>query len=518
MAESTLAQIRKLRIEKVKKLRKMGIDPYPSKGQRTNTNQEILDDYKKFEGKEATLVGRLMSWREHGHLIFGHIQDRTGKIQLYIKDDQVQKTSKKDQNLGFKDLELLDIGDFVQITGKITKTKRGETSISPKLIKLLTKAIRPLPEKWHGIQDIEERYRRRYLDMTMSPEVRARFERRAKFWQATRDFLNRSGFVEINIPVLEHVTGGADAKPFITHYDALSQDFYLRISHELPLKRLLGGGYEKVYDIGPRFRNEGLSDEHLPEHMAMEWYWAYGDYRDGMELTENLFKHVMKEVYGKLKFEIRGFKVDLNKKWEQLDFSELLGERFKVDPVKDSVEKMNKILKKEGVNLGKDINRSRVVDNLWKLIRKDIGGPAFLLGVPKFLSPLSKTDPDNPGVVERFQPIIAGSELANAWSELNDPIDQLDRFKKQQEMREEGDEEAHMMDIDYVEMLEYGMPPAVGYGHSERGFWFFENVTAKEGVPFPQLKFELEGTTKEIYKDISKYITPESAKKKKKRK
>ncbi|MBN1916128.1 lysine--tRNA ligase [Candidatus Dojkabacteria bacterium] len=506
MSESTLAQIRKIRLEKINLLRKLGINPYPSKGRKDFLNKEIVENFPKYEGKKVSLVGRIMSWREHGHIVFAHIQDESGRIQLYVKDEVLEKTSKEKQTLGFSDLGLLDVGDFIEANGEITKTQRGEISILPSQIKLLSKTLRPLPEKWHGITDVEERFRRRYLDMTMNPEVRERFERRSKFWQATRAFLNKNGFIEVNIPVLEHVTGGADAKPFITHFDALDQDLYLRISHELPLKRLIGGGFEKVYDIGARFRNEGFSDEHLPEHVAIEWYWAYADFRDGMKLTQEMFKYVMKEVYGKLNFEIRGFQIDLDKEWEILDFVNLMSKRFKIDIFKDPVEKMNSVLKKEGVDLGKDINRNRVVDNLWKLIRKDIGGPAFLLGVPKFLSPLSKSNAENSNIVDRFQPIIAGSELANAWSELNDPVDQLERFVDQQKLREAGDDEAQMMDIDYVEMLEYGMPPAVGYGHSERVFWFFENVTAKEGVPFPSLKSELEDTTREIYKDIEKYI------------
>lgn len=343
--------------------------------------------------------------------------------------------------------------------------------------------------------------------MTMNPEIRERFKRRSEFWQATRDFLNEKGFVEINIPVLEHVTGGADAKPFVTHYDDLGEDFYLRISHELPLKRLLGGGFEKVYDIGTRFRNEGCSEEHLPEHVAMEFYWAYADYKEGMKLTQDMFRYILNRIYGTLKFKVRDFDVDLSKEWEVVSYEDLLKSEYKgIDIYNDSVQDLNKILQKQGVDLGEDVNRARVVDNLWKLLRKKTAGPLFLIKVPKFLSPLSKTDPEDDRVVERFFPIIGGSEMANAFSELNDPIDQLDRFVEQQKMRDAGDEEAQMLDIDFVEMLEYGMPPAVGFGMSERVFWLFEGVTAREGVPFPQLKTEFEKSTLNIYKDVSKYF------------
>jgi lysyl-tRNA synthetase class 2 len=338
--------------------------------------------------------------------------------------------------------------------------------------------------------------------MNLHPEVRERFVRRAKFWNSAREFYIKNGFVEVNIPVLEHTTGGADAKPFITHYDALNEDFYLRISHELPLKRLIGAGFTKVFDIGPRFRNEGFSDEHLPEHVAMEWYWAYADYNDGMKLTEEMFRYIMQEVYGTLKFNIRGFEIDLSQDWERIDYAEIIKEKFGVDIYNDDLEKMNGVLKENGVDLGSEANKNRVVDNLWKLIRKTISGPAFLINEPKFMSPLAKLDENNPNVTQRFHAIIAGSELVNAYSELNDPLDQLDRFLEQEELRKSGDDEAQMLDVDFVEMLEYGMPPTCGWGMSERVFWFFEGVTAKEGVPFPQLRHDFDNITKDIYPEI----------------
>ncbi|MBN2015889.1 lysine--tRNA ligase [Candidatus Dojkabacteria bacterium] len=499
---STLAKIRNDRLGKVEKLRELGINPYPARADKEERIRlkKINKKFDEYKGKNVTAFGRIMSWREHGALKFANIQDYTGKIQLIMrKDDLEGKFSKDRQLLGWKELKLIDVGDFVQVRGEVLESKTGENSIEVREFRILTKAIRPLPEKWEGIKDTETRYRRRYLDMTMNKEVRDRFERKATFWNTIREFLNDNEFIEVNIPVLEHVTGGADANPFVTHYDALDQDFYLRISHELPLKRLIGGGFEKVYDIGARFRNEGFSDEHLPEHVALEWYCAYADYHDGMDMLEEMFKKIVKNLYGKLKFKIKGFDVDFGKKWERIKFNEILNKRFKVDVYEDSVEKMNKILKENGVDLGDETNRNRVVDNLWKLIRKDIGGPAFLIEHPKFLSPLSKSNDENPMIVDRGQPIVAGSELGNFWSELNDPVDQYERFKEQQDMRDAGDDEAQMMDIDYVEMLEYGMPPCVGFGISERIFWYLESVTAKEGVAFPPVRAELEETTKEIY-------------------
>jgi len=501
---SDLIGQRKLRIEKMMKLRELGIDPYPAKSFKSNSIQEVVEDFAGFENKDVVLSGRIMSWRGHGKLAFADMVEESSKIQLYIKEDTLeQKDFEGGRSLAFSELELVDAFDFVEAHGTITKTNRGEVSILVKNLRMLSKAIRPIPTT---LEDKEERFRRRYLDMVLHPEVRERFVRRSKFWNATREFYLKNGFVEVNIPVLEHTTGGADAKPFVTHYDALDEDFYLRISHELPLKRLIGAGFDKVFDIGPRFRNEGFSDEHLPEHVAMEWYWAYADYNDGMKLTEDMFKYVMHQVYGTSKFNIRGFEIDLNDEWERIDYAEIIKERFDVDIYNDDVEKMRELLLKKGnVEAGNaDLNRNRAVDSLWKLIRKTIGGPAFIINEPKFMSPLAKLSPSNPNVTQRFHALIAGSELVNAYSELNDPIDQYQRFTEQEALREGGDEEAQMLDVDFVEMLEYGMPPTCGWGMSERAFWFFEGVTAKEGVPFPQLKVDFDNVTKEIYPEAFK--------------
>ncbi len=495
---SDLAGQRSLRIQKVEALKKLGINPYPVKSKKEIKNKKIIENFDDYEKKEVTIAGRIMASREHGQLRFIDLEDTSGKVQLYIKKDELQETDPQGEILGWEHLDLLDVGDLIEAQGVVTKTQRGEISILTKSIRILTKAIRPLPTE---LEDKEDRYRRRYLDMVLHPEIREMFKRRSQFWQEIRNFLNDNGFIEINIPVLEHTTGGADAKPFETHFEALDESLYLRISHELPLKRLLGAGFEKVYDIGPRFRNEGVDDEHLPEHIAMEWYWAYADYRDGMRFTEDMYKYVLKKIYGTLKFNIKGFEVNLEDEWKQIKFVDVIKEQFGIDVFEASLEDMNKIIQEQGAE--PEDNISRAADRLWKFIRKDIAGPAFLIDVPKFLSPLSKSDPENPKITQRFHPVIAGSELANAFSELNDPQDQLERFLDQQKMRESGDDEAHMLDIDFVEMLEYGMPPAVGFGLSERVFWFFENVTAKEGVPFPQLRHTIDDTTKKIYPQIN---------------
>ncbi len=499
---ATLKELRNARIVKLNKLRELGVDPYPARSYRNTQISLITNKFDDFEGKVIVVAGRIKAIRTHGGLAFIDIKDQSGHIQLYIKKENFTNNNYKNSELGFDDVDLLDIGDFIEGHGKIVKTKRGEISVEISKLRLLTKSLRPMPSKWDGLKDIEFRLRRRYVDTNVNQEVFDRFIRRSRFWEAHREFFKKEGFIEINIPVLESVTGGADAKPFVTHMDAIDTDFFLRISQELYLKRLIGGGYEKVYEIGPRFRNEGLSDEHLPEHIAMEYYWAYADYRIGMEFTIELFRYVYEQVYGTLKFNIRGFEIDLAKDWLRIDFATIIKERFNVDIFNTTLDEIKNKLDSLGVQIDENLNVNRGIDLLWKQIRKDIAGPAFLINEPTFLSPLAKANIERPELTERFHVLIAGSELGNAYSELNDPLDQLNRFLEQQKLRDSGDEEAQMLDIDFVEMLEYGMPPTFGYGHSERNFWFFENVTAREGVPFPQLRPEIDETTREIYPEI----------------
>jgi lysyl-tRNA synthetase class 2 len=284
--------------------------------------------------------------------------------------------------------------------------------------------------------------------------------------------------------------------------DALDQDFYLRISHELPLKRLIGAGFEKVYDIGPRFRNENYSDEHLPEHVAMEWYWAYANWQDGMKFMSDMYKFILQEAFGTLEFELNGKHVDMNVEWEIWDYATVIKDRYGLDVHASSLDEVKKALIDNKLEVEQTENRARGIDKLWKNIRKDVVGPVWLINTPTFISPLAKTNPDDNQTVQRFQPIIAGSELGNGFSELNDPVDQLNRFVEQQMMRDSGDDEAMMLDIDYIEMLEYGMPPACGWGFSERVFWIFEGVTAREGVPFPQLRSEYDDVTRAIYPHV----------------
>jgi lysyl-tRNA synthetase class 2 len=499
---ATLKDYRDERLRKLKTLRDLGLNPYPAQSRRTHNTKDIIDNFEGLQGQVATVAGRIVGIRKFGKLAFIVVKDFSGQIQLFFKSDIVAGLDAANNQLGIAELPLLDTGDFVEASGKIIKSQTGEISIEVTNLRLLTKSLRPMPSAVEGFTNKEERMRRRYVDMNVNQDVRDRFVRRSKFWQATRDFLNQNDFIEVNVPVLEHTTGGADANPFVTHMDALDQDFYLRISHELPLKRLIGAGFEKVYDIGPRFRNENYSDEHLPEHIAMEWYWAYANWQDGMKFMEEMYRFVLEKAFGTLQFNLNGKQIDMSKEWEKWDYETIIRDRYNIDVYNSTLDEVKKALIDNKLEVEQTENRARGIDKLWKNIRKDVVGPVWLINTPKFISPLAKSNPDNEQTVQRFQAVIAGSEQCNGFSELNDPIDQLNRFVEQQDMRDAGDDEAMMLDIDYVEMLEYGMPPACGLGYSERVFWIFEGVTAREGVPFPQLRAETDNTTREIYSDL----------------
>jgi lysyl-tRNA synthetase class 2 len=496
---ATLKELRDERLRKLAELKELGVNPYPATSSRSHTLAQIINDFSTLEGTEVTVVGRILNIRKFGKIAFIVIKDMSGNLQLFLGGDTVESLVATDSQLGFDQLPLLDSGDFIEAAGQVVKTKTGEISVDVKKMRLLTKSLRPMPTAHDGFTNKEERLRRRYIDMNVNQDVRDRFVRRSSFWQATRDYLNKNGFLEINIPVLEHTTGGADANPFVTHMDALNQDFYLRISHELPLKRLLGAGYEKVYDIGARFRNENYSDEHLPEHIAMEFYWAYADWNVGIKFMEELMKYVLQATFGTLQFKLGNFDIDLSREWERWDYAETIQKRYGLDIYTCSIDDVKKALADNKLEVEKADNKARGIDKLWKNIRKDVAGPVWLINTPLFISPLAKINPDNPLTTQRFQAVIAGSELTNDFSELNDPVDQLQRFVEQQQMRDGGDDEAMMLDIDFVE---YGMPPACGFSYSERLFWVFEGVTAREGVPFPQLRHEIDEVTKSIYGDI----------------
>lgn len=501
---ATIAELRKERLRKLEELKKLGINPFPAHVERSHSLRDVNERFSELEHQQVSLVGRIVTVRRLGKIAFIVIRDQGGQLQLILSEQGLEALDSNDSQLGFSEIPLLDNGDFVAASGELINSKTGEHSVQVSKLRLLSKSLRPLPLGREGFTNKEERLRRRYVDMNVNPEVRERFIRRSKFWQATRDFLNAQEFIEINVPVLEHTTGGADANPFVTHMDALDEDFYLRISHELPLKRLIGAGYEKVYDIGPRFRNENYSDEHLPEHVAMEWYWAFADWRDGMKLQTELFKTVVKQTFGKLDFKINGFDINLDSEWEEWDYAETIAKHYDgLDIFNCSLEQVKDLLKKYHLEVADSDNLARGIDKLWKNIRAKVAGPIWLVDTPTFISPLAKVNPDRPNTTQRFQAVFAGSEVSNGFSELNDPLEQYQRFLEQQKLRTAGDKEAMMMDIDFIEMLEYGMPPACGLGFSERVFWILEGVSAREGVPFPQLRRDVDPTVKVFYPEAN---------------
>jgi len=483
---STIDEIKKTRLEKLEKIKIAGINPYPAITKRMHCIADVLANFVKLEksGKEIVVAGRIMAQRGHGALLFLDVCDGSGKMQVIVKKDKIG-----DKEFDFFQ-DIFDTGDFFEFKGFLLETKTKEKSLEASGYNILSKSLLPLPEKWHGLQDIEERLRKRYLDILFNPEVKQMIERRAIFWNAMREFLVSKGFLEVETPALEVTPGGADARPFVTHHNALDIDIYLRISMgELWQKKLMVAGFEKTFEIGRQFRNEGMDAEHLQDYTQMEFYWAYAGYEQGMELVEEMYKHIAKKTFDTLKFEINGHKVDLGKKWGKYDYCSVVQERTGVNVLQASLAEMEQALQKLGIVYDKKgLNKNRAMDSLWKFCRKKIAGPGFLINVPAAVSPLAKRLEKNPELTGRFQVLIAGSEVGNGYGELNDPVDQAQRFTEQQKLREQGDEEAQMFDHDFVEALEYGMPPTCGFGVSERLFSFLVGKPARECQIFPLMK------------------------------
>ncbi|MEK6855898.1 MAG: lysine--tRNA ligase, partial [Nanoarchaeota archaeon] len=473
-------EIVKERVKKLVELRAKGLDPYVTKYNTDSNSAEIQKNYANIKSDEKTkdkyhIAGRLISVRDLGKICFLVLQDGYGKIQLILQEgetpDNVRELFKK----------FIDAGDFVGVNGLVFRTKRGELSLIVKDAQLLTKSIFPLPEKWHGIQDEEEKLRKRYLDILINPEVKEMFIRKSKFWQSIRNFLIQKGFLEVETPVLETSAGGASATPFVTHHNALDLDVYMRISMgELWQKKLMVAGFPKTFEIGRQFRNEGMDAEHLQDYTQMEFYWAYANYLDGMKIVEEMYKTVAKEVYGKTKFKINEYEFDLADKWEILDYATTVKKMTEIDIFKASEKEIRGKLKELRVEYEDRAGRSTLIDSLWKYCRKKIKGPAFLTGVPVEVSPLAKRDPSDSRKTERFQPILAGSEVGNGYSELNDPFDQEKRFEEQQAMKDAGDSEAQSHDVEFVEALKYGMPPTCGFAVSERIYAYLEGKPIRE--------------------------------------
>ncbi len=483
------------RIKKIEALRKEGINPYPNRFELIDEKEYSIDIKKEFaklkkeekSGKKKVVAGRVMIKRDFGSLSFFTLQDLKGQIQIMVRSGDSPETA-------IEMLKKIDSGDIVGVKGEVVNTKTGEISILAKEIHLLTKSILPLPDKHKGLQDEEEKLRKRYLDIIMNEGVKEIFIKKQKFWASIRNFLIEREFLEVETPVLENSAGGAAATPFSTHHNALDLDVFLRISMgELWQKKLLVAGYEKTFEIGRQFRNEGMDAEHLQDYSQMEFYWGYANYEDGMKLVEEMYQKVCKETIGTTKFEYNGHKVDLAKKWVKYDFEKLIKEKRGVDIYKSSKEDIMKKLDTLGIEYETHVDKWRLIDMLWKSIRKEISGPGFLVGQPVELTPLAKRMEKDPRKVQQFQVILAGSEVGNGYSELNDALDQEERFKEQRKLKEAGDTDAQEHDEGFVEALKYGMPPACGFGVSERLFAFLVGRPLRECVVFPLMRPEVEG-------------------------
>lgn len=485
MAER-LEDIIKARRKKLQEIKAAGLDPYPSTTVRTHTNRQVLEEFDKLEGKTLTLVGRIRSWRDMGKLVFAHVEDGTGRIQVLFKSDLLG-----DNQFQFL-LDYFDIGDFVEISGTLFKTKTGEKTLQAQAYKMLAKSLRPLPSEHYGLQDEEQRLRKRYLDILTHPEVKELFVKKNKFWTAIREFLVKHDFLELQLPVLEALPGGAEAEPFVTHYNALNQDVYLRISLELPLKKMLVAGYEKVFEIGRVFRNEGISSEHLQDYTAMEFYWAYADFNQLMDFVQAMYQYVIKETFGSLELNYQGQIVNWGGQWPKLDYFELFKKYTGIDLSDTDEQVLKQYAQKHNIQFEPFAGKGRLIDLIFKKTVRVLPEvslkPAFLVNQPVEIEPLAKRDPKNPKIVQRMQILACGSELGKGFGELNDPVDQRARFEEQMKLRQAGDKEAQRLDEDYVEAMEYGMPPAAGFGLSERLFAVLCDKPVRETVVFPPMR------------------------------
>lgn len=478
------ADIRAERVKKLELLKASGMEAYPARTARDTFIADFVKDFdtREKDGSEATIAGRLMSLRGQGGIMFADLFDGT-KMQIVLQESDM------DAKLFALFRDAVDIGDFVEAMGTAYKTKRGEQSLKVSHWKMLSKSLLPIPSEHFGVKDEEKRLRERDIDLLTNSELRAMFIRKATFWRAAREFYLSHGFMEVETPVIETTPGGADARPFITHHNALDMEVYLRIScGELWQKRLLIAGYPKVFEIGRIFRNEGQSREHLQDYTQLESYEAFSDATEGMKFVQELYRHIAKEVYGQYTFEIHGHTVDLADEWKEIDFCGAIKKEFGIDPITCSEEEAIQTVRNAKIEVGEQLNKTRAIDHLWKIIRKSVTGPAFLTGVPVYLEPLAKRSEKDSNIVERIQVLIAGSEVGKGFSELNDPQDQRARFEEQQKLREAGDDEAQRLDEDYIRAMEYGMPPAFGFGVSERLFAFLENKPAHETQLFPLLR------------------------------
>ena len=481
-----------VRRDKLTTYREQGVDPFGGKFLRSHLTDELIEKYDEFSKEEleekediVTIAGRVMTKRGKGKAGFAHIQDIQGQIQIYVRKDTVGEDA-------YEVFKTLDMGDIVGVKGRMFKTKVGELSVKATELELLSKSLRPLPEKYHGLKDIEQRYRQRYLDLITNPDSRETFVLRSKIIQSMRHYLDDHGFLEVETPMMHSIPGGAAARPFETHHNALDIPLYMRIAIELHLKRLVVGGMEKVYEIGRVFRNEGVSTRHNPEFTMIELYEAYADYNDIMELTENLIAHIAKEVHGTTKLQYGEAEVDLTPRWKRLHMADAVQEYVGVDFWQEMTDEEARALAKEhGVEITEHMTYGHVLNEFFEQkIEDKLVQPTFIYGHPVEISPLAKKNEKDPRFTDRFELFIVGREHANAFSELNDPIDQRERFEAQVAERESGNDEAHLMDEDFLEALEYGMPPTggLGIGVDRLVMLLTNSASIRDVLLFPQMR------------------------------
>ena len=476
---------KKIRTEKLEKLKGLGLNPYPYKFVRTHIIKEIREKEKEMlETNSVVIAGRIMAKRGHGKTVFADIKDESGKLQIYFRKDTLDKRL-------FEIVDLIDIGDFIGAEGEIFKTGTGELTLLVKEFEFLSKSLFPLPEKWHGLKDKEIRYRKRYLDLIMNKDVREMVVMRAKIIKKMREILDSKGFIEVETPTLQPLYGGAFAQPFKTYYNVLARDYFLRISDELYLKRLIIGGIEKVYEICKDFRNEGIDRTHNPEFTMMEAYEAYADYTDMMDLTEEIVIGITKALYGSTKFNFQGNEIDVSRPWKQLSFYEGIESLTGEDLSEVTRDEVYTFARDHGIDIDENVGKGKILDEIFdEMVQPKLIQPTFVIDYPLEISPLAKKHRKNPELVERFEPVIAGIEIGNAFSELNDPFDQRERFEQQRRMKEIGEEEIQELDEDFLKAMEYGMPPTGGLGIGvDRLVMLLTDIPSiREVIVFPQLK------------------------------
>jgi lysyl-tRNA synthetase class 2 len=484
------AELRAARVSKLEQLREKGINPYPSKSTRTHIVRDVVDGFDALlsDAQTVCVAGRVRSVRGQGKILFVDIDDGTALMQAVFRIDADVSYIGTEVDGFSLFADTVDIGDFIDVRGLPFITKAGQQSLDVTAWQMLVKTLLPIPDTFYGLKDEDERYRKRYLDILVNADQKEMFLKKAKFWSTMRVFLERNGFIEVHTPTLEVTTGGAEAEPFVTHHNDFDIDLFLRISvGELWQKRLMAAGLTKTYEIGRVYRNEGTSPNHLQEFTNMEFYWAYADYRDGMQLVRDLYQTIAREVFDTTTFTTRGHTFDLAAEWAEINYVEEIKQQTGIDILNTDVSTIQAYLKEHNVS-SEAKTFERLVDALWKHCRKNISGPAFIIGYPDFVQPLAKRVGGETHIVEQFQVLLGGSEVGKGYSELNDPEDQRARFERQQELRAAGDKEAMMPDYDFLDMLEHGMPPTCGFGAGERLFAFLADKPIRETQLFPLMK------------------------------